>query len=87
MENNIKMYLKEFGFDVQIGFSSGWGNIAEYYEHNKLHSGFMKCDEYLDQASIIILRCVIPVVCRKTNGEVDISHKNTTMVVWIYDGA
>jgi len=21
-----------------------------------------------------------------TNGEVDISHENTTMVVWIYDG-
>ena len=32
------------------------------------------------------LRCVIPVVCRKTNGEVNISHENTTMVVWIYDG-
>jgi len=34
----------------------------------------------------IILRCVIPVVCRKTNGEVNVSHENTTMVVWIYDG-
>jgi hypothetical protein len=22
----------------------------------------------------------------KTNGEVDMSHENTTMVVWIYDG-
>jgi len=33
-----------------------------------------------------ILRCVIPVVCRKTNGEVNISHENTTMVVWIYEG-
>jgi len=32
-----------------------------------------------------ILRCVIPVVCRKTNGEVNISHENTTMVFWIYD--
>jgi len=27
-----------------------------------------------------------PVVCRKTNGEVNISHENTTMAVWIYDG-
>jgi len=25
-------------------------------------------------------------VCRKTNSEVNISHENTTMVVWIYDG-
>jgi len=25
-----------------------------------------------------VLRCVIPVVCRKTNGEVHISHENTT---------
>jgi len=33
-----------------------------------------------------ILRCVIPVVCRKTNGEVNISHENTTIVVRIYDG-
>jgi hypothetical protein len=33
-----------------------------------------------------ILRCVIPVVYRKSNGEVNISHENTTMVVWIYDG-
>jgi len=33
-----------------------------------------------------VLRCVIPVVCRKTKGEVNISHENTTMVVWIYDG-
>jgi hypothetical protein len=36
--------------------------------------------------AIIILRCVIPVVCRKPNGEVNIGHENTTMVVWIYDG-
>ena len=27
-----------------------------------------------------------PCVCRKTNVEVNISHENTTMVVWIYDG-
>jgi len=33
-----------------------------------------------------ILRCVISVVCRKTNCEVNISHETTTMVVWIYDG-
>ena len=32
----------------------------------------------------IILRCVIPVVCRKTNGEVNISNEITTRVVWIY---
>jgi len=32
-----------------------------------------------------ILRRVIPVVCRKTNGEVNISHENTTVVVWMYD--
>jgi len=32
------------------------------------------------------LRYVIPVVCRKTNGEVNISHENSTMIVWIYDG-
>ena len=25
-------------------------------------------------------------LCRKTNGEVNISHENTTVVVWIYDG-
>jgi len=25
-------------------------------------------------------------VCRKTNGEVNISHENTTVVIWIYDG-
>ena len=36
--------------------------------------------------SIRILRCVFPVVCTKTNGEVNISHENTTMAVWIYDG-
>ena len=36
--------------------------------------------------SVIILRCVIPVVCRKTNSEVNISHETTTMVVWICDG-
>jgi len=23
---------------------------------------------------------------RKTNGEVNISHENTTVVIWIYDG-
>jgi len=34
----------------------------------------------------LVLRCVIPVVCRKTSGEVNISHENTTMLVWIYDG-
>ena len=33
-----------------------------------------------------ILRCVIPVVYRKSNGEANISHENTIMVVWIYDG-
>jgi len=27
-----------------------------------------------------------PVVCRKTNGDVNISHEITTMVVWIYYG-
>jgi len=27
-----------------------------------------------------------PLCVEKTNGEVDISHENTTMVVWIYDG-
>ena len=32
------------------------------------------------------LRCVIRVVCRKTNGEVNIGHENTTMVVWICGG-
>ena len=37
-------------------------------------------------SSLLALRCVIPVVCRKTNGEVNISHENTSMVVWIYDG-
>ena len=25
-------------------------------------------------------------MCRKTNGEVNISHETTTVVVWIYDG-
>ena len=41
----------------------------------------------IDQTTVtIILRCVVPVVCRKTNGEVNISHENTAMVVWIYDG-
>jgi hypothetical protein len=34
----------------------------------------------------VILRCIIPVVCIQTNGEVNISHENTTMVVWIYGG-
>ena len=34
----------------------------------------------------MVLRCVIPVVCRKTNGEVNISHENTTMVVWVCGG-
>jgi len=29
---------------------------------------------------------VIPVVYRKTNGEVHISHETTTMVLWICDG-
>ena len=53
MEDNIKMCLKELGFDVQIGFSSGCGNIAESYEHNKQHSGFMKGDKYLGWASVI----------------------------------
>ena len=48
------MYLKELGFEVLIGFSSGWGNIAESYEHNKQHSSFMKGDEYLGYASVII---------------------------------
>jgi hypothetical protein len=33
-----------------------------------------------------ILKCVIPVARRKTDGEVNISHENTTMVVWIYGG-
>ena len=28
----------------------------------------------------------MPVVCRRTNGMVNIDHENTTMVVWIYDG-
>jgi hypothetical protein len=37
-------------------------------------------------AIIIILRCVIPVVCRKTNGEVNISNENIITIVWIYDG-
>ena len=36
--------------------------------------------------SFLILRCAIPVVCRMTNGEINISHGNTTVVVWIYDG-
>ena len=31
MENEIKMYLKEFGFKVQTRFSSGQGKIAESY--------------------------------------------------------
>ena len=34
----------------------------------------------------VILKCAIAVVCRKTNGEVNISQENTTVVVWIYDG-
>jgi len=34
----------------------------------------------------VFLRCVIPVVFRKTSGEVNISHETNTMVVWIYDG-
>jgi len=34
----------------------------------------------------IVLRYVNPVVCRKTNGEVIISHENTTMIVWVYGG-
>jgi len=34
----------------------------------------------------VILRCVIPVVCRKADGEVNIGHETTTMLVWIYDG-
>ena len=33
-----------------------------------------------------ILRCVIPVMCRKTDGGANISHENTNMVVRIYDG-
>ena len=35
---------------------------------------------------VAVLRCVFPVVCRKTNGVVNISHGNTTVVVWIYGG-
>jgi len=35
---------------------------------------------------VYILRFVIPVVCRKIEAEVNISHENTTMVVRIYDG-
>ena len=35
---------------------------------------------------VCVPRFVIPVVCRKTNGEVNISHENITVVVWIYDG-
>jgi hypothetical protein len=27
-----------------------------------------------------------PLRVEKTDGEVNISHENTTMVVWIYDG-
>jgi len=33
-----------------------------------------------DRPSRTILWCVIPVVCRKTDGEVNISHENTTTV-------
>ena len=33
-----------------------------------------------NQQDATILRCVIPVVFRKTNGEVNISHGNTAMV-------
>ena len=33
-----------------------------------------------------ILRCVIPVVCRNINGDVNISHENTTVIEWIYGG-
>ena len=33
-----------------------------------------------------LLRCVVPVVCRKTNVEVNIGHENTTVVVWICGG-
>ena len=34
----------------------------------------------------LVLKCVIPVVCRNTNGEVNISHENTIVLVWIYGG-
>jgi len=48
------------------------------------------CAMYFQFMSIItlyiILRCVIDVVCRKTNGEANIGHENTTMVVWICGG-
>jgi len=42
--------------------------------------------EYGILKAFIILKCVIPVVCRKTNGGVNVIHETTTMVVWIYDG-
>jgi len=48
--------------------------------------GFGTSLRWVEEEKIVILRCVIPVVCRKTNGEVNISHENTGMVVWIYDG-
>ena len=52
-------------------------NINEYV-------GSVYCNFLLDTGQV--LRCVIPVVCRKTNSEVNISHETTTVVVWIYDG-
>ena len=45
-------------------------------------SVFVKNTKFL----LVILRFVIAAVCRKTNGEVNISNKHTTVVVWIYDG-
>ena len=45
----------------------------------------LKCIFKKKDRKALTLRCVIPVVCRITNGEVNISHENTTMVVWIYD--
>jgi len=39
-----------------------------------------------DRETEMVQRFVIPVVCRKTNGEVNISHENTAMMVWIYNG-
>jgi hypothetical protein len=38
------------------------------------------------RAHIKVVRARIKVLDRNTNGEVNICHENTTMVVWIYDG-
>ena len=50
----------------------------------KIHEREKETHTYIN-THYSVLRCFITVVCRKTNGEVNISHENTSMVVWIYD--